>query len=173
MEDTIIFLTQKVFIYVSPFHLIRKKCASHFLRETENNRLKEQKHWYLTHTWSDKAFKSTFVNQSFHGGSLENTRAYSPFKRIVNSQCKMTINLRKIHNCIFTYSFKNFGHILAIQCICRFPEKRDIFLIKPRGSSLGFPANENFREKCKHFCFYFANFFAKFRILISRDKWKF
>ena len=85
--------------------------------------------------------------QSFHGGSLENTRAYSPFKRIVNSQCKMTINLRKIHNCIFTYSFKNFGHILAIQCICRFPEKRDIFLIKPRGSSLGFPANENFRAK--------------------------
>ena len=38
------------------------------------NSLKKQKHSYLIHTWSVKAFKGTVVNQalpSLHGGSLE------------------------------------------------------------------------------------------------------
>ena len=40
------------------------------------NSLKKQKHGYLMHTWSDKAYKGTIVNQAlsyFHGGSLEIT----------------------------------------------------------------------------------------------------
>ena len=54
VEDILVFLTQ-MFISVS---------------------LKEQKDWYLIHTWSDKAFKGTVVNQtlsSLPGGSLEIT----------------------------------------------------------------------------------------------------
>ena len=59
VEDTIVFLTRKVFI-----------------SQMKINSLKEQKDWYLIHTWSDKAFKGTIVNQtlsSLHGGSLEIT----------------------------------------------------------------------------------------------------
>ena len=38
------------------------------------NSLKKQKHGYLIHTWSDKAFMGTAVKQalpSLHGGSVE------------------------------------------------------------------------------------------------------
>ena len=44
--------------------------------ELNKNSFQNYKHWYLIHTWSDKAFKSTVVNRalpSFHGGSLEKT----------------------------------------------------------------------------------------------------
>ena len=38
------------------------------------NSWNKQNHAYLTHTWTDKAFESSIVNQampSLHGGSLE------------------------------------------------------------------------------------------------------
>ena len=57
-----------------PLLSVRKKCASHFLRETAIENKQKPKHGYLIHTWSDKAFKGTVVNQalpSWHGGSLK------------------------------------------------------------------------------------------------------
>ena len=56
------------------------------------NSLKNQKHWYLIHNWSDKAFKGTVVNRalvSLHchickvGGSLEITLTISFSRRNV------------------------------------------------------------------------------------------
>jgi len=51
------------FLWVSPLLVLSKKGATHFRRETANeiNSLKKQKHWYLIHTWSDKALKDTVV----------------------------------------------------------------------------------------------------------------
>ena len=43
---------------------------------TKKNSLEKQKHGYLIHVWSDKAFKGTVVNRtlpSLYGGSLEIT----------------------------------------------------------------------------------------------------
>jgi len=65
------------FLYVFPI----KKCASNFHRETVKQ-FRETKHWYLIHSWSDKAFKDTVVNQvlpSLHGGPIEITLTV-PFK---------------------------------------------------------------------------------------------
>ena len=65
MEDTIVYFCFSISSYMP---------ESCFLRETENKSLKEQKHWYLTHIWLDKAFKYTFLNQALQsllGGSLE------------------------------------------------------------------------------------------------------
>ena len=47
--------------------------------------LKKQKHGYLVHTWSDKAFMGTVVNRtlsSLHGVSLEITLTVSLSRRI-------------------------------------------------------------------------------------------
>ena len=52
------------------------KCASHFFKETTNENSLNTKHGYLIHTWSDKAFKGTIVNQalsSLNWGSLKIT----------------------------------------------------------------------------------------------------
>ena len=81
MEEIFVFLTQCLFLWVSLCSivvLINKECASHFRREPTNeiNSLKKQKHWYLIHTWSEKAVKGTVVNltlPSLHGGSFEIT----------------------------------------------------------------------------------------------------
>ena len=58
---------------------IRKQCAIHFCREIANqkkNSLNKQKHGYLIHTWSDKAFKAgTVVNRATW------VYAYSPLKK--------------------------------------------------------------------------------------------
>ena len=56
-EDNFVFLTQKV----SLLFLIDKKCAFAEKPQTKINSLKIQKHEYLIHTWSDKAFKETVV----------------------------------------------------------------------------------------------------------------
>ena len=69
MEDTVVFLTLKVFISVK-FSITYHKQGTgkdHFRGEiVKINSLQEQKHWFLIHTWSDKAFKDTVVNHALH-----------------------------------------------------------------------------------------------------------
>ena len=63
-----------IIVSFSTLLLINKECASHFCREIANE--KEQKHWYLIHTWLEKPFKCTVIIQALptlHGGSLKIT----------------------------------------------------------------------------------------------------
>ena len=46
--------------FISPLLFLRKKCVSHFFRETANeNSFKKQKHEYQIHAWSEKAIQGT------------------------------------------------------------------------------------------------------------------
>ena len=63
--------------------LMSEKSVSHFPKEPQIkiNNVKKQKHGYLIHTWSDKAFEGSVVNRalsSFLGGSLEYTFTVDP-----------------------------------------------------------------------------------------------
>ena len=77
MEDTVVFLTRKVFISLSLFIAsYNKKSASHFCRETakENKHFKGTKTCKLIQTRTDKAIKGSVVNRalsSLHRGSLD------------------------------------------------------------------------------------------------------
>ena len=56
MEDTVVFLTQEVFILVKfPIAYYNRKCASHFRRETanDNKQFKEIKTW-ISNTYLDQ-----------------------------------------------------------------------------------------------------------------------
>ena len=64
-------------IYNSTLETLIRLKMCHYCKETAYEIKifkKKQKHWYLIHTWSDKAFKGTVLNRtlpSLHGGSLE------------------------------------------------------------------------------------------------------
>ena len=67
------------FLWVSPLLLLYTWNTQVSFTENSQmkiNSLKKLKHWYLIHTWSDKAFKGTVVNRtipSLHKGSFEIT----------------------------------------------------------------------------------------------------
>ena len=56
-----------LFLWVSSLLLIKKKFASHFRRETanENKGFKETKHWFISHTLSDKAFQGNLIETKY------------------------------------------------------------------------------------------------------------
>ena len=65
LEDIVVFLAWKVFIFVN-FSIAsykQKMCKSLFRRETasENKLLQKQKH--MEHIWSNKPYKDTAANQ--------------------------------------------------------------------------------------------------------------
>ena len=74
VEDTVVFLTWKVFISGSFSIAFDKQVL--VIRKSLNG-LKKQKQCCLIHTWSDKAFKGTVVNRtlpSLHGNTLPKNR---------------------------------------------------------------------------------------------------
>ena len=79
VEDIVVFLIWKVFLIIPICYPAVSKYKSHFWREPTQLKLisfLNYKHWYLTHTWSDKPFQVTVVNlplPSLHRGSLEIT----------------------------------------------------------------------------------------------------
>ena len=55
----------------------------------ENNQFSRLKHWYIIHTWSDKALKGTVVNQtlpSSHGRACEITHTV-PLALLFKTNC--------------------------------------------------------------------------------------
>ena len=78
LRITSFFSLEKCCFSKTPLFLRNKNAEVTFPEkpQTKKNSLKKQKHGYLFHTWSDKAFKGTVVNRtlpSLHGGSLEIT----------------------------------------------------------------------------------------------------
>ena len=61
-NGTVVFLIQKRAFFVSlsiaPCKQEMRKSLSQRKQQMKINSLKEQKHWYLIYTWSDKAFKA-------------------------------------------------------------------------------------------------------------------
>ena len=67
-------LEKCLFLWVSPLLFKNKKQVTVAEKPQIKINREEKKHWYLIHTWSDKAFKGTVVNKvvsSLQWGSLE------------------------------------------------------------------------------------------------------
>ena len=78
MEDTVVFLTWKLFnsdnLFIASFKQEMRKSLSQRTHKWNKEFSFEQKHRSLINTWSNKVLKGTVVNQelsSFYGGSLE------------------------------------------------------------------------------------------------------
>ena len=86
VKDTVVFLTRKLFFFLRVSSLLRSykqemhKSLSQRNRKWSINRLKEQKHWFIIHTWSDNAFNGTVENRTMSSLGVIWNYAYSPFK---------------------------------------------------------------------------------------------
>ena len=62
LEDTIVYLTQKLFffLWISQLFLTKKKVVLAEKSKMKINSLNKLKHGYLIYTWSDKAFKEGY-----------------------------------------------------------------------------------------------------------------
>ena len=100
MEDTVVFLTWKVFISGSFSIAFDKQVL--VIRKSLNG-LKKQKQCCLIHTWSDKAFKGTVVNRtlpSLHGNTLPKNRyiiTCSNSSSVILENCSKFWKLFKIY----------------------------------------------------------------------------
>ena len=112
VEDIVVYDKGGFFLWVSPLLLINKKFASLFAEkpQVKINSLKKHKHWYLIQTWTDKAFKGTFVTRtlpSLQEGSLKITLAV-PLKSFFFKEKFRSLNAQKSqHILVKNYYLKN------------------------------------------------------------------
>ena len=66
-------LEKCLFLWVSLFLLINKKCVSHFCKEPANEKkhLKKHKKWYLTWNYAYSLFKSYFISLKTNQKSIK------------------------------------------------------------------------------------------------------
>ena len=75
-NDDVIIMFKRVFPFKQEMH---NSLLQRNIPQKKKNIFKKQKYWYITHTWSDKAFKGTVVNRVlpfFDGGLLEITLTF-------------------------------------------------------------------------------------------------